>query len=86
MDVERWNAEKDGPFSERALQKKIEKLGYSVLRYAYPPGTFFPNHTHSVDKIDGVVAGLFRMTAKEGEVVLEPGDCLKVPRGTAKAY
>ena len=82
MQVEKWDEKKDGPFSEQALRKKIEKKGYDVSRYVYPPGTYFSDHTHEIDKIDAVVSGQFRMTIQEGEVVLERGDCLAVPRGT----
>jgi quercetin dioxygenase-like cupin family protein len=82
MRVERWNPEKDGELSEQALRERIERLGYRVSRYVYPPGTYFPDHTHEIDKIDAVVSGRFRLATPEGEVVLEPGDFLYVPRGT----
>ena len=80
-EVERWDEEQDGPLDEAAMRRKLEARGYRVSRYVYPPGTHFPEHTHSVDKIDGVLAGRFRMTMGENEVVLETGDCLAVPRG-----
>jgi mannose-6-phosphate isomerase-like protein (cupin superfamily) len=82
MVVERWYDEADGPFSEVALRRKMEERGYFVSRYVYPPGTCFPDHTHELDKLDGVVSGRFRMTTAAGSVVLEAGDCLRVPRGT----
>ncbi len=81
MEVERWDDERDGSFSEAALRRKLEQRGYRVSRYAYPPGTVFADHTHAVEKIDAVVSGRFRMTTAEGEVVLEAGDCLRVPAG-----
>lgn len=82
MKAEKWNEAADGVYSEAALRKKIEAKGFSVSRYVYSPGTFFPDHTHSVDKIDAVVSGRFRMTTPSGAVVLEAGDCLFVPQGT----
>lgn len=82
MGVEKWDSEKDGPPSERALRRKLEARGYHVSRYVYPPGTFFPDHRHDIDKIDAVVSGRFRMTMRGRAVVLEAGDCLAVPRGT----
>src|SRR5262245_20054049 len=82
VTVEHWNSEADGQLTERALRRKLEQRGYSVSRYVYPPGTVFSSHTHSVDKLDAVVAGRFRMTMHGQEVVLEAGDCLAVPRGT----
>ena len=82
MEVIKWDPKKDGAFSEAKLRKKLEELGYHVSRYVYPPGTYFPDHTHEIDKIDGVVSGRFRMTTQEGEIILEEGDCLAVPRRT----
>jgi mannose-6-phosphate isomerase-like protein (cupin superfamily) len=82
MRVERWNAARDGPLGEAALRAKLERRGYAVSRYVHPPGTRFDSHTHDVDKLDAVLSGRFRMTTPEGEVVLEAGDVLAVPRGT----
>ena len=81
--LERWNEERDGPPTEEALRARLEALGYRASRYVYPPGTFFPEHTHPMDKIDAVVSGRFRMTVEGTEVILEAGDCLAVPKGTA---
>ncbi len=81
MSVEKWNPGQDGPLSEKTLRQKLEQRGYRVTRYVYPPGTIFPEHTHSIDKIDGVLSGSFRMTLEGQEVILEAGDCLAVPRG-----
>ena len=82
MQVEKWDPKRDGPFSEKALREKLEKRGYDVSRYVYPPRTVFPNHTHGIDKIDAVVSGRFRMKTKALDVILEAGDCLAVTRGT----
>jgi quercetin dioxygenase-like cupin family protein len=81
MTIEHWNPAADGELTEHNLRRKLEARGYSVTRYVYPPGTCFPDHIHGVDKIDGVLAGRFRMTTQEGSVILEAGDCLFVPRG-----
>ncbi len=80
--LERWDEDRDGPPTEDALRKKLEARGYRVTRYVYPSGTFFAEHTHPMDKIDAVVSGRFRMTAEGHDVILGPGDCLSVPRGT----
>jgi len=82
MMVEHWHEEADGPLSEAALRRKMEERGYFVSRYVYPPGTCFPDHTHEVDKLDGVVSGRLRMSTEVASVVLRAGDCLAVPRGT----
>lgn len=81
MSLESWNEERDGPFSEAALRRKLEERGYRVSRYVYPPGTRFDDHTHGVDKVDGVVSGRFRLVLEGREVVLGPGDTVAVPQG-----
>ena len=53
-----------------------------MSRYVYPPGTVFPDHAHSRDKIDAVVSGTFRMIVEGHAMVLGAGDCLTVPSGT----
>ena len=80
--LERWDEERNGPPTEEALRARLEALGYGASRYVYPPGTFFPEHTHPMDKIDAVVSGQFRMVVEGTEVILEAGDCLAVPKGT----
>lgn len=80
MQIEHWNSERDGPLTEEAMRRRLEDRGYSVSRYVYPPGTFFPEHDHGVDKIDGVVSGRFRMTMNGRTIVLEAGDTLVVPK------
>ena len=80
--LERWNDATEGPPTEEAIRAKLEAKGFRATRYVYPPGTFFPTHTHPMDKIDAVVSGRFRMISEGAEVILEAGDCLAVPRGT----
>lgn len=64
------------------MKKKLEALGYSTYLYTYLPGTRFETHSHDVDKIDGVLAGSFRIEMEGQTVVLEAGDLVWVPRGT----
>jgi quercetin dioxygenase-like cupin family protein len=81
MKVERWSPEREGPPSEAAMRRKLEGLGYAVHTYTYPTGMRFDEHTHGVDKIDGVVSGRFRIEMEGESVVLQPGDMVWVPRG-----
>ena len=81
MYVEHWNTEVDGHFTEQAMVKKLRQRGYQVNRYVYPPGAYFPNHTHDVDKIDAVLSGEFCMAMGGKSVILQAGDCLAVPKG-----
>jgi len=63
------------------MQDKLEALGYSCSIYHYPEGSFFPDHTHDVDKIDGVLSGRFRIGMTGESVILEADDCIHVPKG-----
>lgn len=80
MQIEHWDSARDGELSETSMRRKLEDRGYSVSRYVYPPGTYFPDHDHGVDKIDGVLSGRFRMSMNGNSVVLEAGDLLVVPK------
>jgi len=79
--VEHWNEAADGPLTTEAFRSKLARRGYSCAIYRYPPGTCFPDHLHDVDKIDGVLEGRFRISMLGKAWVLEPGDCIAVPRG-----
>ena len=81
MTVEHWDEARDGPLGEAAMRRKLEARGYVVHTYVYPPGTVFPDHTHAVDKIDGVLSGRFRLVLEGEAVILEAGDCIAVPAG-----
>lgn len=83
--VEHWNEKTDGPRTESAMRRKLEARGYRVSRYLYPPGTRFAEHSHSVDKIDAVLTGRFRISMGGVSVVLKAGDCLVVPAGVMHA-
>lgn len=82
MSLSRWNPSVDGRLTEAALRRKLEGLGYSTTRYVYPSGTYFPDHSHSIDKMDAVVSGRFKMVIGGNQVILEAGDILAVTRGT----
>lgn len=82
MGLERWDAARWGSLSERSLRRKLEEEGYDVASYTYPPGTFFPDHRHGVDKKDAVLSGRFRIRMGGKAVVLEAGDVIEVPAGT----
>ena len=82
LHVEHWQTEADGELTEAAMRSKLHSQGYHVTRYTYPPGTYFPDHAHEVDKIDAVLSGRFRMVMNGKSIILEAGDTLIVPKGT----
>ena len=81
MKLDRWNPDDDETLSEATLREKLQKLGYRVSRYVYPPGTAFPTHSHDVNKVDAVLSGEFRITMDGESVVLGADDSVQVPRG-----
>lgn len=81
MTIQRWNTERDGTLSEENFRQRLEKEGYRCSIYAYSPGTRFPDHQHTVDKVDGVLQGRFRITMGGQSWILAPGDSIAVPRG-----
>ena len=81
MGIVPWDSASDGELSEAGLRRKLELRGYRVTTYVYPPGTYFSEHTHAVDKIDAVLAGGFRITMNGSVYELGPGDMIAVPRG-----
>jgi len=80
--IEKWKADQDGPLTEAAMRDGLENRGFFVSRYVYPPGTYFPDHTHDIDKIDEVLSGRFRVDALAESVILEAGDSVTIPNGT----
>jgi len=83
LNLDHWNEAVDGELTESAMRENLEQQGYTVTRYVYPPGTYFPDHTHEEDKIDAVLSGQFMMRMEGETVILEAGDSLAVPRGVA---
>jgi quercetin dioxygenase-like cupin family protein len=70
-----------GPLSEPAMRGQLESEGFHVSLYHYPPGTYFPPHTHSVHKKDTVLQGRLKIGWEGGSTVLEPGDMIEIPAG-----
>lgn len=81
MEVESWNPDW-GDLNESNMRKRLEEEGFSVITYSYSPGTYFSEHSHTIDKKDTVLSGKFKMTALGKEFILGPGDMLLVPAGT----
>ncbi len=82
LQIEHWNSDAEGALTESALRRKLQARGYQVTRYVYPPGSYFADHAHEVDKIDAVLSGRFRMRMQGLSVDLQAGDALVVPKGS----
>ena len=70
-----------GPASAEAMSRLLRSKGYAVSEYHYPPGTLFPLHQHTVDKIDTVLRGRLRIAWEGGDAILSPGDMIEIPAG-----
>lgn len=82
LQITHWDEGKDGVFSESKMIGKLLKEGFTVTPYTFTPGTDFPNHTHVVDKKDGITAGKFSFTMHGKTVILSAGDTIFVPKNT----
>ena len=71
MEVESWNSDW-GKLNESNMRKRLEEEGFSVITYSYSPGTYFSEHSHTIDKKDTVLSGKFKMTALGKEFILGP--------------
>jgi quercetin dioxygenase-like cupin family protein len=78
--LEHWNPNW-GELTLRSMREHLESQGYSVVRYAYSPGTRFDDHTHEADKKDAVVSGCFKICVERDEFLLKPGDMIEIPAG-----
>lgn len=79
--IEHWDTQSDGELTETNMRAKLEARGYHVHRCVYPPGSYFPEHDHDENKMDGVLSGQFKLTMHGQSFILTAGDCLTVPRG-----
>jgi quercetin dioxygenase-like cupin family protein len=82
LKVIRWDPAW-GPITEHAMRQQLVAAGYRVASYEYPPGTYFPSHTHSVHKRDAVLSGKLKIAWEGGAVVLERGDMIEIPAGAS---
>jgi quercetin dioxygenase-like cupin family protein len=82
MKVEHWDQARWGELNEKNMRAKLESEGFQVTRYVYPPGTVFPDHSHSIDKKDSVISGRFKITVEGQAFLLQAGDVIEVKAGT----
>jgi quercetin dioxygenase-like cupin family protein len=81
MRIERWDARRDGPLSQTALQQKLEARGYEVSARSYPGGTVAAGQAEPWERIQAVVTGLVKVTIDGESAILTAGDLVFVPRG-----
>ena len=74
-------AEKFGLFDEPWQPKIVAELGDNHVKVVKLEGEFVWHHHDDEDELFWVVSGRLRMELRDGEVILEPGELLVVPRG-----
>jgi quercetin dioxygenase-like cupin family protein len=84
MRIERWDARRDGPLSQSALQRELESRGYQVCGRAYPGGAVVAAETDHVEGIQAVVTGLLKVTIDGESAILTAGDLVFLPRGAVR--
>ncbi|XP_061188046.1 uncharacterized protein LOC133196128 [Saccostrea echinata] len=80
LKIEKWNQEKDGDLTQSNMEQKLRKQGYKFVRYDFPPGINFPDHTHGVSKKDAILKGKMKFSMYGQTVILGPGDMIQVPK------
>ena len=74
-------AEKLALFDERWSPKIVAELNDSLVKVVKLEGEFVWHHHDDEDELFLVVSGRLRMQLRDGDVVLEPGELIVVPRG-----
>lgn len=84
MRIERWDARRDGPLSQTALQQKLDARGYEVSAQSYPGGSVASARADLGERIQAVVTGLVKVTIDGESAILTAGDLVFVPRGAVR--
>ena len=80
--IEKVNlAEKLSLFEERWSPKIVAEVNDAHVRVGKLEGEFVWHHHDDEDELFLVVSGRLRMQFREGDVVLEPGELIVVPKG-----
>ena len=74
-------AEKLSAFDEFWSPKVVADLNGQQIKLVKVQGEFVWHHHDDEDELFWVVSGRLRMKLRDGEVILEPGELLVVPRG-----
>ena len=74
-------AEKFSLFAESWSPKIVGELNDAYVKVVKLEGEFVWHHHDDEDELFWVVSGRLRMELRDGEVILEPGELLVVPRG-----
>ena len=73
--------EKLALFDERWSPKIVAELNDAYVKVVKLEGEFVWHHHDDEDELFWVVSGRLRMELRDGEVLLDPGELLVVPKG-----
>jgi mannose-6-phosphate isomerase-like protein (cupin superfamily) len=80
--IEKVNlVEKLALFDERWSPKIVAELNDAQVKVVKVDGEFVWHHHDDEDELFLVVSGRLRMQLRDGDVVLEPGELIVVPKG-----
>jgi mannose-6-phosphate isomerase-like protein (cupin superfamily) len=74
-------AEKFSLFAESWSPKIVGELNDAYVKVVKLEGEFVWHHHDDEDELFWVVSGRLRMELRDGEVILDPGELLVVPKG-----
>ncbi len=74
-------AEKFSLFDEPWSPKIVAELNNAYVKVVKLEGEFVWHHHDDEDELFWVVSGRLRMELRDGDVILEPGELLVVPKG-----
>jgi mannose-6-phosphate isomerase-like protein (cupin superfamily) len=74
-------ADKFAEFSEPWSPKIVAELNDSYVKVVKLDGEFVWHHHDDEDELFLVIVGRLRMQLRDGEVVVEPGELVVVPKG-----
>jgi mannose-6-phosphate isomerase-like protein (cupin superfamily) len=74
-------SEKFARFDEPWSPKIVAELNDAYVKVVKLEGEFVWHHHDDEDELFWVVSGRLRMELRDGEVILEPGELLVVPKG-----
>ena len=74
-------AEKFALFDEPWSPKIVAELNDAYVKVVKLEGEFVWHHHNDEDELFWVVSGRLRMELRDGDVVLEPGELVVVPKG-----
>ena len=80
----RWDQRLDGPFTDTAVQQKLDALGYDPLPRSNPAGAIVSVRVHHCARAAAVLAGLLKVTMADQSVILTAGDIVFVPGGVPR--